>query len=941
MQAARLRAAPGFACHVLPAASIAAVSENSPVAVLVVPKTSLGVPPAPAASNSIMGELVANGGSFRRPRTSAFGVELGTSGGAGPWPFASAADSGVSFDAASAPPAAKRMRQEDAWGNEAGGSATLWPGARAADVTVHEAFPSGALILKPDPRTRWLARRIPYTGPDSAAEAALFALWATASEQESRAAVFQPGQPLHVPAETAAAARDAFLAAYGAHIQDGWAYDAGARRFLSHLPGIDSVAESTFFTHMPLGADGLLTLPRLRTHHRYSMRVVSPDTLGQNHELTVRILEKWLPRRFFGALPRSVCVIQARLAHAAKLATDLQEPAVTFSRDCGIPECVPAPAVTVLTVDAAICRGRSGTRPESAHTLGQRLNAELAAAMRMDADLVLLDLRALLPSATGALADGKSEGLPFTAFSSVRLDWLVPVYPVVVEPGALLLTRMQLSQINGISPVADSADGVILSLLARTAAGLGAFLMTEITASVVPAALGADVEFFKAGLSSLRDGIMTDGRCHEVVPSMSRYAPQHRHGWLAADTAALLAVAVRATSPAVILELGSWYGLSTRFMLSMAPRHTTLYAADWFKNNAHYTTKMWKLGPLDKMYLRHLRFESFHANVAPYLPGWEGDLPDLVAVADAPEGAGCAVLATPVASCAPAAGVSSPSPVVGSNSVGSDSVSSDTSRVRSDGTDSSANTRRVVMLKMDAAEAVTAIAAQRVSPDIVFIDCEKRKGPLKELLLRLRRLFPAAVIVGDDYVFPSVQDAIAELRLPFTLALKEAYAVFPTEASYRQGVAAAGQWIAALAPPPFESHLAKLVASKHWEEAISAVAAHTSEAEAAAAAATASPIRAVADKAAQIVGMPAGPAAADPVSPAALLSLEARAALAQVIPYCERERLHHEICRARDPDALAALWPRLFTGCTQWHPPILNHMNLSPFDYLSHNIRWG
>ena len=61
------------------------------------------------------------------------------------------------------------------------------------------------------------------------------------------------------------------------------------------------------------------------------------------------------------------------------------------------------------------------------------------------------------------------------------------------------------------------------------------------------------------------------------------------------------------------------------------------------------------------------------------------------------------------------------------------------------------------------ARAVAPLAAGG-RPAVVFVDCEKRREPLLELLRLVAGLFPGALVVGDDLVFPSVRQALADLK---------------------------------------------------------------------------------------------------------------------------------------------------------------------------------
>lgn len=723
--------------------------------------------------------------------------------------------------------------------------------------------PSADLLHFPDAQTLKLWQLIRYSGPDAEMERLLFRSWTDASLKEARSVLFPSPEcgPLHCAAEQAAAARDDFLSRVQAvAVGCGWLYDASARRFLAVSPGIDALPDTTFFTHMPLGVDAVPTLPPVGFVHKYLLRVVSPDTLATQHELTPAILQQWLIKRYYGALPRNVAVITAApAADAARL--------VSFPRGTGIPGCVPDPTVTVLPLAAPAAAGGAGSGAAAAavQTLAQAVNRQLHAALCLDCDLILLDLRE------------HGDGAAAEADMAIQLDWLVPAYPVVLAPSVMLLTPLQVAQVNGPDPRADTPRMVVRSLLRRVAAPLGALLITPAGAASVPEKLPSDPDWCMAGISSLRLGMVRDARVHKVVPSMSRFVPQLRHGWLMSGTANLLAAAMEVTDPWAILELGSWYGKSTRFMLSMARCDATIYAVDHFKNNAHYSGAMWKLGPLDKMYLRHLRYETFHANVAPYV------------------GKVAAAAASPASSAS-----------------GSVSSRCECSAHSAASAASDEPERRVVMMKMDALEAIDLLAVQDIQPQLVFIDCEKKRGPLRDLILHIQDAFPDAVIVGDDYLFPSVQEAVDDLGLPFVLCTEEAYAIFPSEKLWRAAAAASDRWVAALADSPLDTSIERLVKAERWSDAV--VAATT----------------------------PAytGPSSShDAVLSSAAAS---QAVLQQRVPGCSSEFLTHEVCRTRDPAVLAPLWGKLFGGCEEWTAPmLLNHMNLTPFDYLAHNIKWG
>lgn len=67
--------------------------------------------------------------------------------------------------------------------------------------------------------------------------------------------------------------------------------------------------------------------------------------------------------------------------------------------------------------------------------------------------------------------------------------------------------------------------------------------------------------------------------------------------------------------PRVIVELGSWYGKSTRFILKHAAPDVTLYCVDHYKNNAIYTHQHETPVPEDKMLFNFPRYETIVASV--------------------------------------------------------------------------------------------------------------------------------------------------------------------------------------------------------------------------------------------------------------------------------------------------------------------------------------
>jgi hypothetical protein len=99
---------------------------------------------------------------------------------------------------------------------------------------------------------------------------------------------------------------------------------------------------------------------------------------------------------------------------------------------------------------------------------------------------------------------------------------------------------------------------------------------------------------YRSGLSTFAEGggPYLDGRVVRVVPGVASNVPHCAHGWLSNDTKVLLSAAIAACKPRALLELGAWYGLSSRHIMTRAaeegiPR-MQFFSVDYFKNTAHY-----------------------------------------------------------------------------------------------------------------------------------------------------------------------------------------------------------------------------------------------------------------------------------------------------------------------------------------------------------------
>lgn len=310
---------------------------------------------------------------------------------------------------------------------------------------------------------------------------------------------------------------------------------------------------------------------------------------------------------------------------------------------------------------------------------------------------------------------------------------------------------------------------------------------------------------------------------------MAAAVPLYSHGWMSADTEAMLSAAIEEYQPRVIVELGSWFGLSTCHMRRRAP-DATIYAVDHFKNSAINEVRLEGVTPIDKLFLRHLRYETFHANME--------------ATGGAAGGRG-----------------------------------------------------RTVMMKMDIREGLEALRSARVRVDMIFVDAEKKTKPLLSLLDYAQRHFPAAVIVGDDYVFPSVRAALKQYPRQRLVTSDGAYMVVPERAEVRRVQAAFMRLRAVLAPSAGQVEVLGWIRRGQYGSALDAAARH---------------------------GM-------------SLTSPLAEAAGGVVV---------HEIIRharsegAKGRERLREVWRRLLPddgGAALFGHSLYNHASLTPFDYCTHD----
>ncbi len=185
-----------------------------------------------------------------------------------------------------------------------------------------------------------------------------------------------------------------------------------------------------------------------------------------------------------------------------------------------------------------------------------------------------------------------------------------------------------------------------------------------------------------------------------VVPEAVRFVPRCAHGWLSEDTAVLLRAALRAARPEAYVELGAWLG-SSAVAAARAARALGLPLAI-------YAVDFFQNAAASTGVRTRLGPVDKLLAVHPRFETFHANLADEV-------GGGV--------------------------------------RAFSVRAEASAGAR-----------AVAPLAARGGRPAVVFVDCEKQRAPLLRLLRLVVKLFPGALVVGDDAVFATVRQALDDLR---------------------------------------------------------------------------------------------------------------------------------------------------------------------------------
>lgn len=299
------------------------------------------------------------------------------------------------------------------------------------------------------------------------------------------------------------------------------------------------------------------------------------------------------------------------------------------------------------------------------------------------------------------------------------VDSFIPSYPLLFGENKWILSPMQLVQVNGLAT--QDMVNVGRDIWARCAMTLGAVLLGDDYNTEEPI-----VQPFE-GAQKEHASRVKNSNFFKVCSIGFKSSAPLAHGWLSSDTRATLSAALKLFRPKVVLELGTWFGLSTRLIASgqlefaSSSEKLTLITVDRFQNMTKYSKPILSVKPIEKLFYSHSRLETTHRNLQNHAAKFQ----------------------------------------------------------------QRNHANRIYTLVADCHDAPLLVENAGYLPDLVFIDCEKKTERLLDLIQNIRGKFPHAVIVGDDFVFSSVRTAIGNVsKYEKCVMFEESYVVLPSHASF-------------------------------------------------------------------------------------------------------------------------------------------------------------
>lgn len=455
-------------------------------------------------------------------------------------------------------------------------------------------------------------------------------------------------------------------------LSKGYYYDPNTRYFTEFLDGIDNIPDKLWYLYRPVSdyvKQNITELSSLKSINNKMLRNYEIYKIG---EPLNELIKKYSLKRYYNSFIKKVAVVSRNT------------PTIKIN------------SLKTKSVEV------SYYKIENSHDINEKLYQIL----QQDYDIVVIS------------TESRNE---------ILLDDFIPAYPTFLYNDVLIMTPIMLQQTNGCN-----AEDIMKSFKNRIINVFGIVLINSELTNDVSFEQKITTEDVLNGISDYsNEEILKDGRVQKLIPNFAKHISFNGHGWASQYTQSNLISALKVVKPKVILELGVWYGLSTRLMSHYNPtKDCKIYCADFYKNSAIPDKEYRKLYPSDKFYKNHQKYETFYANLSGRVP--ENDL---------------------------------------------------TQRFYFDKVDTN-KSKSVYIMKMDANEAIEIAKKTNMNPDLIYVDFVKNTEELTIVLRKLRDYFPKAIIVGDDYVYDRVKKAVAIANLKYTWKFTESYTIIPDKDLY-------------------------------------------------------------------------------------------------------------------------------------------------------------
>jgi hypothetical protein len=463
-----------------------------------------------------------------------------------------------------------------------------------------------------------------------------------------------------------------FWEAFYELISKGYFYDPNTRYFTEFLEGIDIIPDKLWYLYRPLADypkhSFVRDLSELKSRNNKLLRNYEIYKIGEPVD---NLIKKYSLKRYYNSFIKKVAIISHN------------EPTIKIN------------SLKNKNVEVTYYIYES-----------HKINEKLYESLQDNYDLIVIS------------TNSRSE---------IILDDFIPAYPLFLYNDVLIMTPILLQQTNG----CDESN-IMKSFKNRIINIFGVTLIDSKMSKDSMFEQNIEKESLLQGISDYQtETVLKDGRIQKLNPDFSKHISFNGHGWASQYTQSNLISALRTIKPKVILELGVWYGLSTRLISYYNPvKDCKIYCADFYKNSAIPEKEYKKLYPSDKFYKNHQKYETFYANLSGRIS--ENDL---------------------------------------------------TQRFYFDKVDTN-KSKEVYVMKMDAYEAIEIAKTNNLEPDLIYVDFVKNTKELTQVLKKLRDYFPTASIVGDDYVYDRVKKAVSNANLKYTWNFTESYAIIPDKNIY-------------------------------------------------------------------------------------------------------------------------------------------------------------